>query len=289
MLRRPLVNGIGACLLALLLGCRSDERDFERATRANTIEAYEQFVAKHPSSKHHSSASERLAELQAERDLATAQKADEIGAYDKFLAQHPKSKSAPDGKRRLSELLGQAAYRYKSGFKGATGAHRITVQGTASGSRIKAGPVKFLIRTGGPVEMTPRDARLSFVLGKELEFDAATFGLASFVRLDFKDGVVLPARLVFKSGEQGLQANSISAVFPDAARSSEVSLVVDPAVGSTAYAGLRFGSQGTVAINEDGRVEVDREGVTATDASGSVWASRSLAADGSPPFVIIKR
>jgi hypothetical protein len=36
-------------------------------------------------------------------------------------------------------------------------------------------------------------------------------------------------------------------------------------------------------------VEVDREGVTARDPAGAVWVSRSLAADGSPPFVLVKR
>jgi hypothetical protein len=95
--------------------------------------------------------------------------------------------------------------------------------------------------------------------------------------------------LLFQGGEQGLQAHGIRAVFPDTGRSSEVSLVVDPAVGATAYAGLRFNSSSVVRISEDGRVETDREGVTATDSTGSAWVSRSLTGDGSPPFVLIKR
>lgn len=248
MNRGPVVTGVGGCLLALLLGCRSSERDYEKAAQANTIEA-----------------------------------------YDEFLAQHPKADSAPEAKRRLSELVGERSYRYKSGYKGVAGAHKVTVQSTTNGLQVRAGSVTFLSRPGREVKMTPGDARLSFVMGEEIEFDGASFGFASFVSLQFQSGVVLPARLLLRSDGQGLQASGIRAVFPDAAKSAEVSLVIDPAVGATAYAGLRFGSPVVVGINEDGRVQVNHEGITATDSSGALWASRSLAADGSPPFVLIRR
>lgn len=247
MNRNSIAAPIGAFLVAVLLGCSSDEGDYEKAQQVNTIEAYEQFVAR-----------------------------------------HPKSKRTPEAKRRLSELLAERSYRHKSNYKGATGARKITVRSTTDGLEVKAGSGTFLSRPGREVEMTPRDARLSFVTGG-IEFDQESFGFTSSVSLEFKDGVVLPALLLLASGSQGLQAKGIKAVFPDAAKSSEVSLVVDPAVGATSYAGLRFGSPCIVGIKDDGRVEVDREGVVATDASSATWVSRSLAADGSAPFVLIKR
>jgi hypothetical protein len=285
---RRVTSSLSVCVLALLAGCGGDDKDYDAARRADTIEAYEQFVAEHPTGKHQASAAGRLEELRAERDLATARKSDDIATYDEFLAGHPKSTGAAAVRARVRELVAERAYRFKAGYKGKAGARRIVVQSTAAGLQVKAGSVAFLSRQGEDVEMTPRDARLSFTV-EGFEFDRASFAMASRVTLEFKDGVVLPARLLMQDGGSGLQAAGIKAVYPDAVKSSEISIVVDPAIGSTAYGGLRFGSPAVVGTSEDGRVEVDREGITATDASGAVWVSRSLAADGFAPFVLVRR
>jgi hypothetical protein len=78
-------------------------------------------------------------------------------------------------------------------------------------------------------------------------------------------------------------------LFPDAAKSSEVSIAIDPEAGATEYAGLKFHAAAKLAINEEGRLEADREGLNATDTGGTIWTARSLTADSRAPFVFVKK
>lgn len=221
------------------------------------------------------------------RAWTQTQQTDSVAAYDNFLAQHPQSPNAGRASQRLRELIAAQAYRHVSTFKGDDGAHQITVVTTKDGRQITAGHMTFLV-AADLVRVTPHDAKFDFSVG-ELEFDRESFGMAAFVVVRFEGGAKLPARLLFNSGSQGLSPKAFKALFPDAPKSAEISLAIDPAVGATDYAGLVFGAATTLAVNEQGRLEAAREGVTATDSNGAVWASRSLTADGQPPFVFLKK
>ena len=83
--------------------------------------------------------------------------------------------------------------------------------------------------------------------------------------------------------------SGIKALFPDTPKSSGISLLIDPAVGGTDFAGLRFLAATTAAISEKGRVELDREGVEAIDSAKATWISRSATANGRPPYVLVKK
>lgn len=63
---------------------------------------------------------------------------------------------------------------------------------------------------------------------------------------------------------------------PDSLGSKEIHVVVNPAVGSTNLAGLRFRKSCVVNIWKDGIVEVDIEGVEATNSAGVRYFSRKV-------------
>jgi hypothetical protein len=224
------------------------------------------------------------------RDYETAQRTNTIAAYDQFLARHPKSKIASQATKQLSELLSRLSYRFASALKDSVGAHKVSVVSTARGQEVRAGPMTFLRKPGKgkELELTPRDSRFNYSIG-EIQYDPESFGFVSTVGITLKNGAILPARLHFLSGEGGLREQRFSAVYPDAANSSEIDIVIDPVIRSTAYAGLRFLTRTVAAINKDGRVEVDRDGITAKDSLGATFISRSLGANGSRPFVLVKQ
>ena len=93
-----IVSAIG--ILLLLSGCATTKGDWQKASRLNTIEAYIEFLSKHPQSEFTSQARvkiERLEWNQAERQ-------DTIEAYQRFLAKYPKSELTFQAKERILEL-----------------------------------------------------------------------------------------------------------------------------------------------------------------------------------------
>jgi len=72
--------------------------------------------------------------------------------------------------------------------------------------------------------------------------------------------------------------------FPDAPGSTNVAVTIDPAVGYTEIAGLRFAQVVTLNILMDGRVEADKGGVEASDTTGARWISKNV-----KPFLMVKK
>jgi hypothetical protein len=82
-------NGRLAWLLPLLLwGCGPTA--FQRASKADTLEAWQAFVASHPQDPQLEDAQNRLAEL----ELEEAQKAHTVVAYKRYLVAHPNGEGA---------------------------------------------------------------------------------------------------------------------------------------------------------------------------------------------------
>ncbi len=79
---------------------------------------------------------------------------------------------------------------------------------------------------------------------------------------------------------------------PDAPGSTNIKVVVNPRLGYTTLASLRFKDNATVHIGKDGAVYVNRAGIRATHTpSDDVYVSRELTVDGRRAFamVLVKR
>jgi hypothetical protein len=110
-LSRVCVILMSVALLATAGGCSHEQRDWQSAQAANTIEAYEQFISTHPKSAHDADAQAQIAQLTEARDWQRASTADTADAYRQFLVQHPQSKSAQEARVRIEKfgLSGTAA------------------------------------------------------------------------------------------------------------------------------------------------------------------------------------
>src|SRR5277367_1281431 len=76
---------LAACASLALAGCGTAEWDWNKATTANTLAAYQSFVQDHPSDKHADDARGRILALQDEQAWAAAQKIGSIESYQGYL------------------------------------------------------------------------------------------------------------------------------------------------------------------------------------------------------------
>lgn len=223
-----------------------------------------------------------------ESDWAEAQRTNTVRAFDSFIERHPNSSFTDQARQRIDALVIEGAYKNMPQFSGNEGATRITIESRESGSAIFAGAVRLLVDPVRDdevrIKVEPENAAVKFDLSS-LKMDEKTGDLWSFVSLRFANGGALPAkwRKTMFGGE------GVTAVFPDAPNSIAVSIRVNPGVGYTDYAGLRFKTPATAAIRGDGTVEVDIEGLEAADKAGQLWISRGVTIEGREAFVMWKK
>jgi peptidyl-prolyl cis-trans isomerase B (cyclophilin B) len=98
--------GLAVLSAALMLGTASCERSaFQKAEKANTIEAFEQFMKKYPKSDLRSSAEGHIAQL----SFAQAAKEGTAEAYRKFVRAYPNAMVTPQAEKILGEMAGREA------------------------------------------------------------------------------------------------------------------------------------------------------------------------------------
>jgi len=76
---------LAACAGFALSGCGTAEWDWNKATTANTLAAYQSFVQEHPNDKRADDARGRIFALQDEQAWAAAQKVGSIAGYQAYL------------------------------------------------------------------------------------------------------------------------------------------------------------------------------------------------------------
>jgi len=110
LLRIPALSA--ATLTALLLlstGCSRVQGDWKTAQAADTIEAYGDFLHKHPDAAEATEARARIEQLGEDRDWQRASTADTRQAYAQFIALHPNSKWTQEARIRIENFaLGPA-------------------------------------------------------------------------------------------------------------------------------------------------------------------------------------
>lgn len=86
---------------ALVSGCSTTNRDWERAEHLGTITGYEEFLGRHSDTDRSKEASQRLAQLRCERAWNAAMSSDTTDSYKDFLSRFPGSRFETDAKTEL--------------------------------------------------------------------------------------------------------------------------------------------------------------------------------------------
>ena len=84
-MRNRLTIGLVLCTNLLLIACNPAENDWNKATSANTLMAYQAFLQEHPGDKHADQARGRMLALQDDADWNTAKNLDTIGGFQDYL------------------------------------------------------------------------------------------------------------------------------------------------------------------------------------------------------------
>lgn len=92
-------------LAALALGGCADRREWRNAEAADTIEAYEAYLAQYPQGDYVPPAQRRLAELKEQRDWRIATERDTAAAYRAFIDAWPKGRWVSEARVRIQNFL----------------------------------------------------------------------------------------------------------------------------------------------------------------------------------------
>jgi cell division septation protein DedD len=90
--------------LTLVAGCSRERIDWKSAESADTLQAYDHFIERHPDSALATQARARMAQLVEDRDWQRASTTDTAEAYKQFLAQHANGKWAEEARIRIENF-----------------------------------------------------------------------------------------------------------------------------------------------------------------------------------------
>ncbi|MBN1163082.1 MAG: hypothetical protein JXB45_00750 [Candidatus Krumholzibacteriota bacterium] len=97
LLTISLSSSLGICLL---IGCASQKGAFDKACRANTIEAYGEYLSKYPTGEFADQSKEAIESI----IFAGAGRENTVEAYRKYLKEYPQGKYQKEAKSRIEEL-----------------------------------------------------------------------------------------------------------------------------------------------------------------------------------------
>jgi cell division septation protein DedD len=95
---------VAAAITLLASGCGSRQQKWETARRADTLEAYQQFLRSFPEGEFVSQAQARMRELQEAADWQKTVQIDTADGYQQFLNQHPQGRMADEARIRLGNF-----------------------------------------------------------------------------------------------------------------------------------------------------------------------------------------
>lgn len=103
-MHRPIRLAVLFLLVSLLAGC-GELQDWRSAQRADTLEAYDSFIERHPQSQYVPVAQRRLADLAEQRDWLIATESDTAEGYRAFINNHPRGRWTREAQVRLQNFL----------------------------------------------------------------------------------------------------------------------------------------------------------------------------------------
>jgi outer membrane protein assembly factor BamD (BamD/ComL family) len=93
-----------ACIAATLAACNSAKSDWNEATAANTVAAYQRFLQQHPGDKQADDAKGRILALKDDQAWSRAQAADTLDAYQAYLTAESGGVHVGDAKYHITAL-----------------------------------------------------------------------------------------------------------------------------------------------------------------------------------------
>jgi hypothetical protein len=101
--KRTIVGILTGALIGLA-ACSSASSDWDKASAANTIAAYQEFIKNHPSDSHVGEAKSLIAQQEDNDAWAAAQQSKSIEGYRAYLDKYPQGTNAPSAQTALSDL-----------------------------------------------------------------------------------------------------------------------------------------------------------------------------------------
>lgn len=99
------------CIAATLAACNTAKSDWNKATAANTVAAYQMFLQQHPGDKHADNASGRILALKDDHAWSQAQAANTIDAYQAYLTAESGGVHVGDAKYQITALQRAADWK----------------------------------------------------------------------------------------------------------------------------------------------------------------------------------
>ena len=181
-------------------------------------------------------------------------------------------------------------YRYSPEYPQDSGARNVTVEQTPGGIRVSGSGVSLLFvpptRSSFKVDVEPEDAPIQYQVGK-IPLDSSTGAMYMQIVMTLGEGSSLPAQIPMQGAT--VFTPELYGPFPDALGSQDVTVKINEQVGHTRFAGLEFRQEVVLDVWEDGIVEVDREGVEASDGSGTAWISKQVQVEGEDAIIMIRK
>ena len=181
-------------------------------------------------------------------------------------------------------------YRYSPEYPQDSGARNVTVEQTPGGIRVSGSGVSLLFvpptRSSFKVDVEPEDAPIQYQVGK-IPLDSSTGAMYMQIVMTLGEGSSLPAQIPMQGAT--VFTPKLYGPFPDALGSRDVTVKINEQVGHTRFAGLEFRQEVVLAVWEDGIVEVDREGVEASDGSGTAWISKQVEVEDELAIIMIRK
>jgi hypothetical protein len=112
-MKRPGVIGLflTIALTALLLACSSTEADWQQATSAGTVAAYQSFLKEHPNGQHADEARNRIHSLEDDQAWTTAMNANTQESYEQYLSAQPNGAHAQEARDHITAVQRAAAWK----------------------------------------------------------------------------------------------------------------------------------------------------------------------------------
>ena len=184
-------------------------------------------------------------------------------------------------------VTAEDVYRSVDADKGLSGAKNITVELSKKGMVVSGSEISVLARitqNSFSVDTVPEDVELQYTIDN-IAFNP-TGSMVMKAHLVLGPDSSLPALLPMQGGT--IYVAKDYGFVPGAINSQNITVKIDPSVGHTDIAGLRFGREVILNIWEDGSIEVDKEGVEATDKDGVRWISKKVNFDGKRAILMVK-
>jgi outer membrane protein assembly factor BamD (BamD/ComL family) len=112
-MKKPGVLGLclAASLCALLLACSSTDADWQQATSAGTIAAYQNFLKQHPNGQHADEARNRIHSLEDDQAWMNAMNTNTQEGYRGYLSAQPNGAHAQEARDHITGIQRAAAWK----------------------------------------------------------------------------------------------------------------------------------------------------------------------------------